>query len=110
MYGAVNGHEGLTPAQRTALQREIATVSPPATVADLVDSIDYAVKRIGIDHVAISSDFNHGGGVVGWNNEGEAGGVTTELVRRGYSRDDIQKLWSSNVLRVLESAQSATRD
>ena len=46
--------------------------APPATVAQLVDALDYAVKKIGIDHVGISSDFNHGGGVAGWQNEGEA--------------------------------------
>src|SRR5207302_9437050 len=46
--------------------RRILSAVPPATVAQLVDSIEYAVKKIGIDHVGISSDFNHGGGVVGW--------------------------------------------
>jgi len=56
----------------------------PATVAQLVNAIDYAVKKIGIDHVGIASDFNHGGGVAGWQNEGEAPNVTVELLRRGY--------------------------
>jgi len=77
----------------------------PATVAQLVDSISYAVKRIGIDHVGISSDFNHGGGVAGWQNEGEALNVTVELLRRGYSERDIAKLWGSNFLRVWAQAQ-----
>ena len=80
-----------------------------ATVSDLVDAVDYAVKRIGIDHVALSSDFNHGGGVIGWKDEGEAGNVTAELVRRGYREQDIAKLWSGNILRVWQAAQDEGR-
>src|SRR5580692_2039676 len=79
--------------------------APPATVAQLVDALDYAVKKIGIDHVGISSDFNHGGGVAGWQNEGEAQNVTVELLRRGYSERDIAKLWGGNFLRVWAQAQ-----
>jgi microsomal dipeptidase-like Zn-dependent dipeptidase len=77
----------------------------PATVAQLVDAIAYAVKRIGIDHVGIASDFNHGGGVAGWQNEGEAQNVTVELLRRGYSERDIARLWGGNFLRVWGEAQ-----
>jgi membrane dipeptidase len=77
----------------------------PATVAQLIESITYAVKKIGIDHVGISSDFNHGGGVNGWQNEGEALNVTVELLRRGYSERDIAKLWGGNFLRAWSGAQ-----
>jgi membrane dipeptidase len=73
---------------------------PPATVRDLVDHIDYAVKLIGVDHVGISSDFGGGGGVVGWQDAGETGNVTAELLARGYAEADIAKLWSGNLLRV----------
>jgi len=76
-----------------------------ATVAQVVDAISYAVKRIGIDHVGISSDFNHGGGVAGWQNEGETQNVTVELLRRGYSERDIAKLWGGNFLRAWAQAQ-----
>ena len=79
----------------------------PATVAQFADSISYAVTKIGIDHVGISSDFNHGGGVTGWQNEGEAQNVTVELLRRGYSARDIAKLWGGNFLRVWAQAQKA---
>lgn len=78
-----------------------------ATLAELADAIDYAVKRIGIDHVAISSDFNHGGGVVGWNDVGETGNVTSELKRRGYGDADIAKLWGGNLLGVWQAAIDA---
>lgn len=84
---------------------EIEALVPEATVSDLVDAIDGAVARLGVDHVAISSDFNHGGGVLGWSNEGEAINVTAELVKRGYTITDIEKIWGGNVLRVWRAAQ-----
>jgi membrane dipeptidase len=73
---------------------------PPANVADLVNHIDHAVRLIGIDHVGISSDFDGGGGIVGWDDASETPNVTLELVRRGYSEEDIAKLWGGNLLRV----------
>jgi membrane dipeptidase len=99
------------PPQQTTEQGKTippATV-PPATVAQLVDSIAYAVNRIGIDHAGISSDFNHGGGVAGWQNEGEAQNVTAELLRRGYTERDIAKLWGGNFFRVWAAAQNAAK-
>lgn len=74
-----------------------------------VDHIDYAVDLIGIGHVGIASDFDGGGGVVGWDDAAETLNVTWELMRRGYSEDDIRKLWSGNVLRILRAAQSKAR-
>ena len=87
-----------------ALNAALAPV-PKATLAQLVDQIDYAVKKIGVDHVGIASDFNHGGGVTGWKDESEAFNVTAELLRRGYSEADIAKLWGGNFLRVWSKAQ-----
>jgi membrane dipeptidase len=72
----------------------------PVTVADFVDHIDHAVALIGIDHVGISSDFDGGGGIQGWNDASQALNVTVELVRRGYSEEEIRKLWGGNLLRV----------
>jgi membrane dipeptidase len=77
----------------------------PASLKDFVDHIDYAVKLIGIDHVGISSDFDGGGGVIGWNDASETFNVTLELVNRGYTEEQIAKLWSGNLLRVMEEAQ-----
>ncbi len=77
--------------QRAKYQQKLAEIDeklpgdPPATVKDFIDHIDYAVKLIGIDHVGISSDFDGGGGVIGWNDASETLNVTVELVRRGYS-------------------------
>ncbi len=78
---------------------------PPADVADFVDHIDHGVNLIGIDHIGISSDFDGGGGIVGWNDASETGNVTLELVRRGYSEEEIAKLWGGNLLRVLREAE-----
>ncbi len=78
---------------------------PDATVAQYFDHIDYAVELLGIDHVGISSDFEHGGGVIGWMDASETFNVTKELVRRGYSQDDIAKIWSGNFLRVLRDVE-----
>lgn len=75
---------------------------PPVDVADFVDHIDYLVKKIGIDHVGISSDFDGGGGVEGWNDASETLNVTVELVKRGYSESEIAQLWNGNLLRVLD--------
>jgi membrane dipeptidase len=82
---------------------------PPATVKDFADHIDYVVKRIGIDHVGISSDFDGGGGVDGWRNAGETLNVTAELVRRGYTDAEISKIWSGNLLRVMAAAEKAAK-
>ncbi|MGD2178473.1 MAG: membrane dipeptidase [Anaerolineae bacterium] len=70
-------------------------------VRDLVDHVDYVVNRIGIDHVGLSSDFyNYSFSLDGWRDASETRNVTRELVRRGYTVDEIGKIWSGNVLRV----------
>ena len=85
--------------------RDIEARWPSATVADLVDHVDYAVNLIGIDHVGLSSDFGGGGGITGWNDAGETANVTAELAARGYSDTDIAKIWSGNLLRVWRAAE-----
>jgi membrane dipeptidase len=77
----------------------------PATLKDFVDHIDYAANLLGIDHVGISSDFDGGGGVTGWNDAGETFNVTLELIRHGYNEEQIEKLWGGNLLRVLDETE-----
>jgi len=84
---------------------EVNLMTPRATVSDFVDHIDYMVELIGLEHVGISSDFDGGGGVMGWNDASETFNVTLELVRRGYSEEEIGLLWSGNLLRVLDEVQ-----
>jgi membrane dipeptidase len=76
-----------------------------SSVSDFVDHIDHAVKVAGVDHVGISSDFDGGGGVDGWRNAEETFNVTLELVKRGYSEEQIAKIWGGNLLRVLEEVE-----
>jgi membrane dipeptidase len=78
------------------------------TVADFVDHVDYAVRRIGIEHVGISSDFDGGGWFSGWQNASESANLTAELVRRGYDRQETAALWGGNFLRVLRIAEERT--
>ncbi|MGK9418721.1 pyoverdine-tailoring dipeptidase-like protein PvdM [Pseudomonas cedrina] len=82
---------------------------PKATLKDWGDAIDYTVRKIGIDHVGISSDFNDGGGIQGWENVGDIRNVTAELIQRGYSEADIAKLWGGNFLRVWDQVQKAAK-
>lgn len=79
---------------------------PRAGVATLADHIDYAVKLIGIDHVGIASDFQGGGGIEGWSHAGETANVTVELLRRGYTEEQVAKLWGGNLLRVMEAVEA----
>ncbi|MGD0104286.1 MAG: dipeptidase [Rhodopila sp.] len=75
------------------------------TVADFADHIDYAVNRIGIDYVGISSDFDGGGGFSDWHDVSQSPNITIELVRRGYDRGALEKLWGGNFLRVMRAAE-----
>jgi membrane dipeptidase len=102
-----------TPAQRDAFREARAKIDdlyPGASLSDFVDHIDYAVQLIGIDHVGISSDFDGGGGVIGWQDASETLNVTRELVRRGYSEQQIGQLWGGNLLRVWRQVESVARD
>ena len=78
-------------------------------VADFVNHIDYMVKLIGIDFVGISSDFDGGGGIEGWNDASETFNVTLELVERGYTEEEIAKLWGGNLMRVLDKVQAVAK-
>ena len=110
------GFLSLLPADRRAdFEKRMAEIdakfppAPRANVRDFVNHIDYAVKLIGIDHVGISSDFDGGGGIDGWNSAAEAFNVTLELVRRGYTEEQIGKLWSGNLLRVWSEVEKVAK-
>ncbi len=91
------------------IRERLKDVAPDVNVKDFVDHIDYLVKKLGIDHVGISSDFDGGGGVEGWDDASETFNVTLELVRRGYTKNQISKLWSGNLLRVLDEVQKVAQ-
>jgi membrane dipeptidase len=114
--GATAGLETLAPDRRAEFERRLADIDRQwpavrrATVKDFVDEIDYAVKLIGIDHVGISSDFDGGGGIDGWNSAAETFNVTLELVRRGYTEEQIGKIWSGNLLRVWSEVEKVAKE
>lgn len=81
----------------------------PVDVSDYVDHIDYLVGKIGLDHVGISSDFDGGGGVYGWSDASETLNITAELLKRGYSENEISQLWSDNLLRVLDDVEAISK-
>jgi membrane dipeptidase len=113
--GGDPGLAALTPDRRAAFDKRMAVIDQKypqgvrATVKDFVDHIDYIVKLIGIDHVGISSDFDGGGGVTGWNDASETFNVTLELVRRGYTEPEIAKIWSGNLLRVWSEVEKVAK-
>lgn len=110
------GLETLTAERRAEYDKRMAELDakfPPAAranVKDMVNHIDYAVKLIGVDHVGISSDFDGGGGIDGWNSAAEAFNVTLELVRRGYTEEQIGKMWSGNLLRVWGDVEKVAKN
>jgi len=75
------------------------------TVADIADHVDYAVRKIGVDHVGIGTDFDGGGGVRGFMNASQTPHLTAELARRGYDREELAKIWGGNFLRLLRRAE-----
>ena len=97
-----NGGVVQTVAFKSYLNSEKINNNISVNVSDFVNHIDYLVNTIGVDHVGISSDFDGGGGIEGWNDASETFNITLELVRRNYSEVEIEKLWSGNLLRVLD--------
>jgi membrane dipeptidase len=89
--------------------KEMEKTIPNATLKDFVNHIDHAVKVAGIDHVGIGTDFDGGGGVQGFENHAEALNVTVELLRRGYSEQDIKKIWGGNLLRVWRKVEAVSK-
>ena len=77
------------------------------TLATFIDHVEHAIKVAGIDHVGLSGDFDGGGGVKGWDDAAETLNVTAELIWRGYSEEDLAKLWGLNVLRVMRDVKAA---
>jgi membrane dipeptidase len=105
--GYIQGAEALPTERHQAFIRELSALYPRASIKEYVDHIDYIVKRIGIDHVGIGSDFNHGAGITGFADESDAPNVTAELVHRGYSQQQIAKIWGGNFLRVLKAVEAS---
>ena len=88
---------------------DLARVQPRASVSDFVDHIDYIAKRIGVEHVGIGTDFDHGAGINGYDSAADSRAVTAELLARGYTADQVTAIWGGNFLRVLRAAEAGRR-
>lgn len=100
----------LTDEQRAARTAEMAQINEefpeePATLQLVMDHIDHIVRLVGVDHVGIGPDLDGGGGVQGMYDVSEMGNITYELVKRGYSEEEIRKIWSGNFFRVMKEAE-----
>ncbi|MBD3646517.1 MAG: membrane dipeptidase [Pseudomonadales bacterium] len=97
------------PAAQQKFLSEVSDLLGPGSIDDMLDHLDYIVRRIGIEHVGIGTDFNHGSGVAGFDDASDALNVTRALLDGGYSREDIQKIWSGNFLRVMREAADGAK-
>jgi membrane dipeptidase len=103
-----NNFQELTPEQEKAGHiewREIDKKYPQklASVEDVVDHIDHIVKVVGIDYVGIGTDFDGGGEVSGCYDVSQMKNITLELVKRGYTEEQIRKIWGGNFMRVFKA-------
>lgn len=95
--------------KRKEFRDKMSVVLGPGTIESMVDHIDYLKKRVGIDHIGIGSDFNHGGGIENFAEASQAGNVTAALIKRGYKPEEIRKIWGGNFLRAMAQAEKARR-
>ena len=79
---------------------------PLPSIDSFIDHIDHIVDLVGIDYVGISSDFGGGGGIEGWSNASQTFNITNSLLLRGYSKDEVNKIWSENFLRVWKNVSN----
>ncbi|MDG1877094.1 MAG: membrane dipeptidase [Acidimicrobiales bacterium] len=91
------------PEERNDFLRTVRGHLGKATVETMVDHLDHIVERVGIEHVGIGTDFNHGGGISGYQEAHDAPNVTHALVARGYSSGAIASIWGENLLRVVDA-------
>ena len=91
-------------AVQTKFLSTVSELLGPGSMDDVLNHIDYVAQRIGVDHVGIGTDFNHGSGINGFDDASEALNVTKGLLARGYSQQDIEKIWGGNFLRVFAAA------
>ena len=102
----------LSPAERARLLADKAQLDAQrpyttATFEQFMASLLHAIRVMGVDHVGIGADWDGGGGVIGMEDVADVPRITERLLREGYSRDDVAKIWGGNVLRLLRQAEAA---
>jgi len=95
------------PEVKSAFLKNVSDLIGPLSLDDMLNHLDYIARRIGVDHVGIGTDFNHGSGIPGYKDASEALNITLGLLKRGYSETDIKKIWGENFLRVWRGAEEA---
>ena len=107
-------YDALSDSVKKVVRKEYRDISKKyeksATVKDIVDHIDHVVQVIGIDYVGIGTDFDGGGGVEGCRTVSDMKNITIELLRRGYSKSDITKIWGGNIMRVLRKVGEVAKN
>jgi membrane dipeptidase len=105
-----NGYQFSSDAERDSAWAEYSRINkqyPPKlpTIADAVDHIDHVVNLVGIDYVGIGSDFDGGGGLADCKDVSDYPKITEELLCRGYTEEEIAKIWGGNFLRVFKEIE-----
>lgn len=113
VYDKYGDYDALPEDIKKAARKEYNTVQEEyeklATVKDIVDHIDHVVQVIGIDYVGIGTDFDGGGKVEDCRSVSDMKKITIEMLRRGYSKADITKVWGGNVMRVLREVEEIAK-
>jgi len=107
-----NNFEDLTEEEMAKARKEWRLVQKKypkklANVEDVVDHIDHVVKTIGIDYVGIGTDFDGGARVNGCQDISEIPNITRELIERGYTKEQIEKIWGGNFMRVFRQVHQS---
>ena len=106
--------ESMTEEEKTAFRqtwRETQEKYPKdlPTVADLVDHIDHVKNLVGIDYVGIGSDFDGGGGLADCEDVSQMPNITREMIKRGYTEEEILKVWGGNFFRVFREVEKLAK-
>ncbi len=105
-------YESMSDAERNELSKKWREVNEKytknlPTVADYVDHIDYVKNLVGIDYVGIGSDFDGGGGLADCADVSQFPNITREMLRRGYTEEEIMKVWGGNFFRVFKKVEDS---
>ncbi|MBO9560826.1 MAG: dipeptidase [Caulobacter sp.] len=112
LMAKVGARNKMTEEQRAAFMAERNAIDAKwpvtkATFQDFMNHLNHALKVAGVDHVGIGIDFDGGGGVTGLNDASDYWKISQALLNEGYTKADLEKIWSGNVLRLLRAAEAA---
>ncbi len=116
IFASLRGLSTLSPADATKAIASVAAQMrslnqkypiPRATFDDYMAHMLHALKLVGPDHVGVGADWDGGGGVVGMEDCASNWKITARLLQEGYEIADLRKIWSGNVLRLMQTVQDA---